>query len=63
MKIENEFIQFNSMSAEQLFDIYHSLNFIYPAKKETLHPMIHTEKENREIAYKLLFGATKINGL
>jgi len=55
MKIENEFIQFNSMSTEQLFDIYHSLNFIYPAKMEHLHPVIHTVKENWEKAMRLDF--------
>jgi hypothetical protein len=55
MKIENELIQFNSTSAEKLFEIYQALNFIYPAKMEHLQPIIHTVKENWEKAMKLDF--------
>lgn len=55
MKNENELILYNSMSAEQLFEVYQILKFIYPAKMEHLHPVFHTVKENWEKALKLDF--------
>lgn len=45
-KVENEFIEHNQQSVENLFKLYDSLNFIYPEKKERLHPVLNIIKEN-----------------
>lgn len=55
MKTEDEFIQYNSLSTDQLFEIYKLLHFIYPAKMEHLSPVFLTVKENWEKAMKLNF--------
>jgi len=52
---ENELLEHNVMNTEQLFELYNSLHFIYPAKMEKLSPVFELVKKNWEKALKLNF--------
>jgi len=44
--IENELIEHNQISAEELFKLYASLHFIYPEKLQRLKPVYNTVRDN-----------------
>jgi hypothetical protein len=45
-KVENEYIEYNQLSIDQLMGLYESLHFIYPQKRERLNPVFSIIKEN-----------------
>ncbi|MEO6455117.1 MAG: hypothetical protein ABIN97_13640 [Ginsengibacter sp.] len=53
--LESELIEHNLKNTEQLFKLYNSLHFIYPAKMERLNPVFSIVKKNWEKAMKLNF--------
>jgi len=53
--LETKLIEYNLHNAEQLFELYNSLHFIYPAKMERLNPVFNIVKGNWEKALKLNF--------
>ena len=55
MNIENEFIEHNQISVDELFELYVSLHFIYPEKQERLQAVVNIVKDNWAKAMKLGF--------
>ena len=52
---ETELIEHNVQNTQQLFELYNSLHFIYPAKMEKLNPVFDIVKQNWEKALRLHF--------
>ena len=64
LNLEQELFYQSDQDSKQLFDLYRSLHFIYPAKMEKLNPVFNIVEENWEKATKLdfpLFWAVKTN--
>jgi hypothetical protein len=55
LNLENELIELNVQTTEQLFELYNSLHFIYPAKMGLLNPVLNTVKRNWDKALTLNF--------
>ena len=55
LNLEQELFYQSDQDSKQLFDLYRSLHFIYPAKMEKLNPVFNIVEENWEKATKLDF--------
>lgn len=53
--IENELIEHNQISTEELFKLYASLHFIYPEKLQRLKPVFNMVRDNWSMAMQLNF--------
>src|SRR4051794_25309203 len=63
LTLDTELIEHNQLNAEQLFNLYDLLHFIYPAKMERLTPVLDVIKRNWDIALKLNFPLFMVSSI